>query len=63
MRGSVTVHVETRLDFGFEGFEMIVDAAGVDAAEFAEGAVEVGKHDEAEGESEHADGVEEDGHS
>ena len=41
---------------------MIVNAAGVDAAEFAEGAVEVGKDDEANGESEHANGVKEDGH-
>ena len=57
-----TVHVETRLDFGFESFEVVVDAAGVDAAEFAEGAVEVGEDDEADGESEYADGVEEDGH-
>ena len=61
-RGAVTVHVEARLDFGFEYVEVVTDAAGVHAAEFAEGAVEVGKDDEADGEGEDARGVEEDGH-
>jgi hypothetical protein len=58
----VAIHVETRLDFGFEGFEMIMDAAGVHAAELAEGTVEVREDDKAEGESEDADSVKEDGH-
>src|ERR1700722_13026308 len=61
--GAARLHVETRLDFGFESFEVTVNAAGVYSAEFAVDAVEVGKKNQADGEGQDADGVEKNWHA
>ena len=61
-RSPPAIHVETRLDFCFERFEVIVNASGVHAAEFAECTVEVGKYDKTDRQSQYADAVEKDRH-
>src|ERR1700722_11333207 len=61
--GAARLHMETWLDFGFESLEVTMNAAGVHAAEFAVDAIEVGKKNQADGEGQDADGVEENWHA
>jgi hypothetical protein len=58
----MAVHLEARLNLGFELFEVIVKTPGRDAAKFTINAVEIGENDKPQREGEHTKRIDENRH-